>query len=59
MNITEGLNFFAEETIKVGKGEAGKSSFNQAYDKFQAKKEKIMTRQLLEMMQHKVNVRIN
>ena len=37
VNVTEGLNFFAEERIMVGKEEAGTTVFNQAYDKFQAK----------------------
>ena len=36
-NVTEGLEKFTEERIRVGKEEAGTSTFNQAYDKFQAK----------------------
>ena len=36
MNVTEGLYFFAEERIKVGKEEAGSSALNQVHDKLQA-----------------------
>ena len=31
VNVTEGLEIFAEERIRVGKEEAGTSAFNQAY----------------------------
>ena len=44
MNVTDALDFFSEEMIKVGKDEARKIFFNQAYDKFQAKQDKIQTR---------------
>ena len=43
VNVTEGLKFFAEERIRVGKEEARTSTFNQAYDKFQAKQDKAQT----------------
>ena len=33
VNVTEGLENFADERIRVGKEEAGTSAFNQAYDK--------------------------
>ena len=49
MNVTDALDFFSEERIKVGKEKAGTSTFNQVYDKFQAKKDKAQTRQLLEL----------
>ena len=58
-NVTEGLNFFAEERIRVGKEEAGTSAFNQSYDKFQAKQDKAQTRQLLDLARQKVHGRIN
>ena len=58
VNVTEGLYFFAEERIGVGKEEAGTSAFNQAYDKFQAKKDKAQTRQILDLALRKVHVRI-
>ena len=48
-NVTEGLEKIAEESIRVGKEEARKSAFNQAYDKFQANKEKSQTSHLLEL----------
>ena len=59
VNVTEGLENFAEERIRVGNEEAGTSAFNQAYDKFQAKQEKYQTRQLLEFSRRKVHGRIN
>ena len=59
VNVIEGLDFFAEERIGVGKEEAGTSAFNQAYDKFQAKQDKAQTRQLLDLARQKVNGRIN
>ena len=46
--------FFSEESIKVGKKEAGTSALNQAYDKLQVKRENYQTRYLLEMAQRKV-----
>ena len=49
---------FAEEIIKVGKEEAGTSTFNQVYDKFQAKQDKAQKSQLLDMTRRKVHVRI-
>ena len=54
-NVTEGLEFFAEERIRVGKEEAGTSAFNQAYDKFQANQNKAQTRQLLDLTRRKVH----
>ena len=59
VNVTEGLKMFAEERIRVGKEEAGKSAFNQAYDKFQAKQYKAQTRELLDLARRKVHGRIN
>ena len=47
MNVTEGLKFFPEERIKVGKEEDGTSAFNQVYDKFQEKQDKSQTRHIL------------
>ena len=58
-NVTEGLNFFAEERIRVGKEEAGTSAFNQAYDKLQVKQEKAQKRKLLDLARRKVHGRIN
>ena len=49
MNITDDLETFAEERIKVGKYEADTSAFNQVYDKLQAKQDKAQTRQLLKL----------
>ena len=59
MNVTDDLEFFAGERIKVGKEEAGTSAFNQVYDKFQANQHKAYTRQLLEMARRKVHGQIN
>ena len=59
VNVTEGLKFFTEERIRVGKEEAGTSAFNRAYDKFQAKQDKAQTRQLLDLARQKVHGRIN
>ena len=59
VNVTEGLEFFAEERIRVGKEEAGTSAFNQAYDKFQANQDKAQTSQLLDLECRKVHGRIN
>ena len=58
VNITEGLENFAEERIRVGEEEAGTSAFNQAYDKFQVKQDKAQTRQLLDLAWWKVHGRI-
>ena len=59
VNVTEGLIFFAEERIRVGKEEAGTSAFNQAYNKFQAKTDKAQTRHILELARQKVHGQIN
>ena len=59
VNVTEGLNLFAEKRIRVGNEEAGTSAFNQAYDKFQEKQDKSQTRHLLELTWWKVHKRIN
>ena len=59
VNVTEGLEKFVEERIRVVKEEAGTSAFNQAYDKFHAKQDKAQTRQLLELAQRKVHGQIN
>ena len=59
VNVTDSLETFSEERIKVGKEETGTSALNQVYDKFQVKKDKTQTRQLLELAQRKVHGRIN
>ena len=48
-NITEGLEKFVEESIRVGKEGAGTINFNQAYDKFQVNQDKAQTSQILEL----------
>ena len=48
-----------EERIRVGKEEARTSAFNQAYDKLQAKQDKVQTRQLLELEWHNIHEQIN
>ena len=58
VNVTEGLEFFAEERIRVWKEEAGTSVFNQAYDTFQARQDKAQTRQLLYLARRKVHGQI-
>ena len=40
VNVTDALDFFVEDRIKVGKYEAGTITFNQEYDKFQANQDK-------------------
>ena len=55
VNVTEGLGKFAGERIRVGKEETGTSTFNQAYDKFQAKQDKDKTRKLLDLERWKVH----
>ena len=59
VNVIEGLIIFAEERVKVGKEEAFKSNFNQVYDEIQENKDKIVTRQLLDMERKKVHDRIS
>ena len=59
INVTEGLKNYAEERIRVGKEEAGTSTLNQAYDKFQEKQYKDQTRQILELARRKFHGRIN
>ena len=59
VNLTEDLQKFVGERIRVGKEEASTSAFNQAYDKFQANQDKAKTRQLLELAQQKVHRWIN
>ena len=49
---------FVEEGIGVGKEDSGTITFNQAYDKLQAKKEKAQTRQILDLARRKVHGRI-
>ena len=44
VNVTVGPGKFAGEKIRVGDEEAEISAFNQAYDKFQANKDKAQTR---------------
>ena len=58
VNITECLKTFADEIIRVGKEEAGISTFNQAYDKFQLNQDKAQIIYLLELERCKVRVRI-
>ena len=57
--VTDDLDFFAEERIKVGKEKAGTSALNQVYDKFQVNQYKTQTRQLMELVQQKVHGCIN
>ena len=59
VNVTEGLEIFAGEMIRVGKEEAGTSDFNKAHDKFQAKQDKAQTRQLQQLARRKVCGRIS
>ena len=59
MNVTDTLEMFSEDRIKVGKKEAGTSAFNQAYDRFQAKQDKAQTRQILDLARRKVHGQIN
>ena len=47
MNVTDGLNIFAEERIKVKKYESRTSAFNQDSDKYQENQDKLVTRNLL------------
>ena len=47
INVTEGLEVFSGEGIKVGKKEAGTSALNQVYIKSQAKQDKFSTSQIL------------
>ena len=56
MNVTEGLDFFVVESIKVGKEEAGKITFNKVYDKLRVNQDKSKTSELLEMAQQKFHV---
>ena len=58
-NVTEGLEKFAGDRIRVGNEEAETSAFNQACDKFQAKQDKAQTIHLLELAQRKVLGQIN
>ena len=55
VNVTEGLESFAEERIRVGKEEAGTSPLNQSYDKLQANQDKAQTRQLLNLARQKIH----
>ena len=59
VNVTEGLEKFAEDRIRVGKEEAGTSNFNQDNDKLKANQEKAQTRQILELAQRNIHVQIN
>ena len=59
MNVTDALEIFALDGIKVGKEEAGTSSSNQSYDKFQTNQEKAQTRQILELSRREVHEHIN
>ena len=55
VNVTDSLEFFSEESIKVSKEESGTIAFNQAYDKLQMNQDKAQTRQLLELAWRKVH----
>ena len=59
VNVTEGLNCFSDERIRIGKEESGTRTFNQAYDKFQANQDKAQTSQILELALWKVHGQIN
>ena len=58
INVTEGLDVFAEEMIRVGKEEAGTNAINQSYDKLHVNQDTAQTRQLLDLAQRKVHGRI-
>ena len=47
VNITEGLETFAEESIRFGKEDVGTSAFDQYYNKLQAKKDRDQTQGVL------------
>ena len=47
MWISPRASFLSEDSIKVGKEEAGTNNFNQEYDKLQANQDTILARQLL------------
>ena len=55
MNVTEGYDFFAYESIKVGNEEAGTSDLNQLYDTLKANKDKDQTSNILDMLRWKVH----
>ena len=55
VNVTEGLEHFAEEGIRVGEKYSGTNAFNESYDKFQANQDKAQTRQILELERKKVH----
>ena len=55
VNVTDALDYFSEERIKVGNEEGGTSNFNQAYDTFQENQDKAQKRQLLELAKWKVH----
>ena len=50
LDVTEDLDFFAENRIKVGKDDSGTNTFNQLYDYFQVKEDKLVSSQLLYMI---------
>ena len=58
-NVTEGLETFAEERIRVRKEEDGTSAFNQSYDKLQVKQDNTQTRKILDLARWKVHGQIN
>ena len=49
VDVIEGLEVFVKERIKVRKEEARTRTFNQSYDKLQAKKDMLTERYLLGM----------
>ena len=55
MNVTDTIECFSDDTTKVGKYEAGISTFNQVYDTLQANQEKAQTIQILELAWWKVH----
>ena len=59
VNVTEGLENFAGERIRVGKEGSGASAFNQSYDTLQVNQEKAQTRQILELAWLKFHGKIN
>ena len=44
MDVADALEIFAEDRIKVGKEEAGTSTFNKTYDILQVNQDKAQTR---------------
>lgn len=59
VNVLETMEVWTQYKIRVAKEEAATSHINQAYDKFQAKQDKQVTRELLEMCRNSVTTHVN